>query len=219
MSRSDLHRRLTVRARSLGFESLSAFAESLPTQWPRRRLNRRGVFTFGVSVHLCNVACSRRDHGVVMGAFDYLCVPLTCPRCGTAQAGEDPFDLECQTKARARPDGSSLHLGELHELLADLGDHYWRTVDIVSGSRVRIIDEWACSTCGMNYLWVKALWSDGMLTAAHEGDARTPSEITHLPPADFRAVLSLAEAARWTWIREEDARTGGPTRAKNSTRA
>ena len=163
-----------------------------------------------------------------MGAFDYLCVPLTCPHCGQASVGVEPFDLDCQTKVRHRPDGSCLRLGERHELLADVADQYWRTTNTPRPSPLRVIDEWVCSKCGLNYLWVKAVWVEGVLSSARaiylteaeladcdyitnactdivEGDPRTPNEITNLPLPEFRTVLARAEAVRWSRIRAEDA--------------
>jgi hypothetical protein len=163
--------------------------------------------------------------------FDYLCVPLRCPRCGADHDGADPLDAECQTTVRADPTGEALRLGERHALKADMTDGaYWPTIDAPSASptgRVRVIDEWACSACGLNYLWVKATWNGGVLEEAHavtltEGELLDcdfisnmctdlappdvlPSTLTALPVAEFRSALARFEADRWARVRREDA--------------
>lgn len=97
--------------------------------------------------------------------FDHLCVPLRCPRCGVEHDDVDPLDADCQTTVRASPTGDALRLSEHHDLRADMTDGAYRpTVEAPSTSptgRVRVIDEWACSACGLNYLVVKATRNTG----------------------------------------------------------
>jgi hypothetical protein len=155
-----------------------------------------------------------------MGSFDYLCVPLICPRCGATHDADGPFELDCQTKVRRKRSADCLRLGEHHDLLSDLTDGGYLAVAASTSDRavVRVVDEWVCNVCHTNYLWVKATWRRGTLEDAHavrltEDELRDcdfvsdrctdlaplgmAQAITNLAVEELRIELAKLEAERW----------------------
>ncbi len=146
-------------------------------------------------------------NAVMIPTLDYVCAPLVCPRCGRAVA--EPCAIDMQVKISRSPDLREYVVGDPIDLREDLEDGGYLNIGGVAGATtIRVIETWACPSCGANFLWARLTIEGGKLTAVETTDL---SE-TSLRAADYitsqvLVLVPVAEVPTVTRLDPERLRT------------